>query len=75
LTPALAERVRVAELPPDTVLTRQEVATWLALPYPRQVERLGVPCLDLGRRTKRYRKGDVLAWLETHRNGNGRRVA
>ncbi len=48
------------------VLTRQQVAEWLQV-RPRQVERLGVPCLNLGRKTKRYRREDVLAWLEAQR--------
>jgi len=48
------------------ILTRDEVADWLKV-KPRQVERLGVPCLDLGRKTKRYRLSDVVAWLEQHR--------
>ena len=65
----LAERARVAELPADTFLTREEVAAWLALPYPRQVDRLGVPALRLGRRTVRYHKGTVLTWLEAYRYG------
>jgi hypothetical protein len=51
---------------PDAILTRDEVAAWLKI-RPRQVERLGVPCLDLGRKTKRYLARDVLAWLEAHR--------
>ncbi len=51
---------------PDAVLTRADVAAWLKI-KPRQVERLGVPCLDLGRKTKRYVRRDVLAWLERHR--------
>jgi hypothetical protein len=53
-------------LPPDTILTRDEVAKWLKL-NPRQIERLGVPCMDLGRKTKRYLVGDVMAWLQQHR--------
>jgi hypothetical protein len=48
------------------VLTRDEVATWLKVKA-RQVERLGVPCLDLGRKTKRYFAQDVMAWLEARR--------
>jgi len=48
------------------VLTRQQVADFLQV-RPRQVERLGVPCLDLGRKTKRYVREDVLAWLEAQR--------
>lgn len=50
----------------EAILTRQEVAAWLKV-NPRQVERLGVPCIDLGRKTKRYRLSDVLAWLELYR--------
>lgn len=49
-----------------TVLTRAEVATWLKL-KPRQVERLGVPCISLGRKTVRYLRADVLAWLQQQR--------
>ena len=51
---------------PDAILTRDEVAAWLKI-RPRQVERMGVPCLDLGRKTKRYRAGDVLEYLEERR--------
>lgn len=51
---------------PDSVLTRAEIAAWLKV-RPRQVERLGVLCLDLGRKTKRYLRRDVLTWLERHR--------
>ena len=51
---------------PDSILTRPEVAAWLKV-RPRQVERLGVPCLNLGRKTKRYLARDVLAWLEAQR--------
>jgi hypothetical protein len=50
----------------DDVLTREQVAALLQV-KPRQVERLGVPVLDLGRRTKRYLRNDVLAWLEAQR--------
>ena len=50
---------------PD-VLTRAEVAAWLRV-KPRQVERLGVPCISLGRKTLRYLRADVQAWLEALR--------
>jgi hypothetical protein len=43
-------------------------APWLKI-HPRQVERLGIPCLDLGRKTKRYLRTDVSAWLESKRRG------
>lgn len=51
---------------PDAILTRNEVAAWLKV-EPRQVERLGVPQLDLGHKTKRYLAREVLAWLEQRR--------
>ena len=54
------------------VMTREQVAEWLQV-RPRQVERLGVPCLDLGRKTKRYLTKDVLAWLEIQRRQSHRR--
>ena len=58
----------------NAILTRQEVAIWLKV-RPRQVERLGIPCLDLGRKTKRYMARDVFAWLEARRGVAGGRVA
>jgi hypothetical protein len=45
------------------VLTREQVAEFLQV-RPRQVERLGVPCLVFGHKTKRYLAADVQAWLE-----------
>ena len=51
---------------PDAILTRDEVAAWLKV-KPRQVQRLGIPCVDLGPKTKRYLAKDVLAWLEVRR--------
>lgn len=50
----------------DEILTRDEVARWLKL-KPRQVERLGVPSIPLGRKTVRYLRADVLTWLQRHR--------
>jgi hypothetical protein len=47
-------------------MTREQVAAWLQV-RPRQVERLGVPCLDLGRKTKRYFAREVLAWIQERR--------
>ena len=49
-----------------SIMTREEVAKWLKV-KPRQVERLGIPALELGRKTKRYLEKDVLAWLEAQR--------
>jgi hypothetical protein len=53
---------------PDAVLTRAEVAAWLKV-RPRQVTRLGIPCLRLVRKTVRYLAQDVQAWLEARRAG------
>ena len=52
----------------DEVLTKGQVAEWLKV-NPRQLDRMGVPCLDLGHKTKRYLKQDVWAWLEAQRRG------
>jgi len=54
---------------PDDILTREEVAAWLKI-KPRQVDRLGIPCLDLGRKTKRYLAKDVVAWLDARRRAD-----
>ena len=51
---------------PDAILTREEVAQWLRL-RPRQVERLRVPVLNLGPKTKRYLARDVSTWLDAYR--------
>ena len=48
------------------VLTTAQVGEWLQL-RPRQVQRLGIPYLDCGTRSRRYLKSDVVAWLEAHR--------
>lgn len=52
--------MRLSPRPDDTIMTRDEVASWLRV-KPRQVERLGVPCIPLGRKTLRYLRADVLA--------------
>ena len=52
--------------PLGAVLTREQVAEWLQV-RPRQLDRLGIPCLDLGHKTKRYVAEDVQAWLEAQR--------
>jgi len=64
-------RVTFGELPPNTLLKPDEVADWLKVKR-RQVQRLGIPCIDLGRKTPRYQVKDVLAWLETRRRRSGR---
>jgi len=48
------------------VLTPKQAAELLSV-RPRQLQRMGVPVLDWGHKTKRYVKQDVLAWLETER--------
>lgn len=53
----------------DTVMTQIEVAAWLKV-KPRQVERLGVPSIPLGRKTVRYLRADVFAWLQQQRRGS-----
>jgi len=60
------------DMPPGLLLTAEEVADWLKVAR-RQVQRLGIPWIDLGRKTPRYQVKDVLAWLETRRRDGGRR--
>ena len=51
---------------PNEVLTRQQAAEWLKV-RPRQLDRMRVPVLKFGHRTKRYLAKDVQAWLEAQR--------
>jgi len=55
-------------------MTRDEVAEWMKV-KPRQVERLGIPCIDLGRKTKRYFATEVLEWLQAKRVEQSRGIA
>jgi hypothetical protein len=50
------------------LLTRDEVAAWLQIPS-RDVARYGIPCFKLGRKTLRYDRAEVLAWLKDFRKG------
>src|SRR6266550_8224525 len=64
-------RAAFGDMPPDTLLTADEVAAWLKVAR-RQVQRLGIRWIDLGRKTPRYQVKDVRAWLETRRRDGGR---
>jgi len=66
-----ASNAALAEVLPDTLLTATDIGEWLKV-SPRQVQRLGIPWIDLGRKTRRYQVRDVLAWLETRRRQSGR---
>jgi hypothetical protein len=60
------------ELPPDALLTADEVGEWLKVAR-RQVQRVGDP-LDRSRPEDSSLPGqDILAWLETRRRDGGRR--
>ena len=59
-------RARMPDANADALLTREQVAAWLQI-APREVERYGVPCYRLGKKTQRYRRADVLHWLESKR--------
>lgn len=63
-----ASQVRYSELAAGELLTPAEVAAWLKITV-RQVQRLGVPYEDLGKRSRRYLVGDVKTWLERRRKG------
>ena len=53
----------LASLPPDTLLSRPQVATWLQATE-RQVERWRIPRIQLSRKVVRYRLGTVREWLQ-----------
>lgn len=55
-------KVAVAH-PPEAILTINEVAEWLDVSV-RTVERLDIPGVFLGHRTKRYLGKDVLKYME-----------
>jgi hypothetical protein len=48
---------------PEAILDIAQVAEWLQVST-RTVERLDIPCVFLGTRTKRFLGRDVLAYLE-----------
>ena len=51
---------------PQEILTLQQVAEWLQI-SPREVGRYNIPGFRLGKKTARYKRTDVEAWLETKR--------
>ena len=51
-------RASFGELPPNTLLTADEVGDWLQVTR-RQLQRLEIPCIDLGRKTPRYQVKDA----------------
>jgi hypothetical protein len=52
----------------EEILTREECAAWLKV-RPRELTRLGVPCVPLSKKLVRYIRADVTAWLESKRTG------
>lgn len=49
--------------PPEAILSIEQVAEWLQVST-RTVERLDIPPVFLGTRTKRFLGRDVLAYME-----------
>lgn len=58
-----AKRTAVVAHPPEAILDISQVAQWLQVST-RTVERLDIPSVFLGTRTKRFLGKDVLAYLE-----------
>jgi hypothetical protein len=50
----------------DTLLKAEQVARRLNV-RPKTVYGLGIPCVRLSLRTKRWRHGDVDAWIESRK--------
>lgn len=55
-------KVAVAH-PPEAVLNIEQVAEWLQVST-RTVERLDIPCVFLGVRTRRYLAKDILKYMD-----------
>lgn len=55
-------KVAVAH-PPEAVLNIAQVAEWLQVST-RTVERLDIPCVFLGARTRRYLAKDILKYMD-----------
>jgi hypothetical protein len=54
---------KVVAHPPEAVLDIEQVAEWLQISK-RHAEKLHIPCLYLGTRTRRYLGKTVLEYLE-----------
>lgn len=62
-----AAQVKTTELDGTVeILTREQVAEWLKI-KPRQVDRFGIPCILLGRKTQRWMRSDVIDFLRERR--------
>jgi len=73
LRPAVDRRAHVvaaaiSELPPDALLTAAEVAGWIGVHEATLAnwrrEGVGPARVKVGKRAHRYRKADILDWLE-----------
>lgn len=67
--------MRKADLPPDEILTRSEVAQLLRCSEPHVtalIERDGLPAFRLGK-LWRFRRSEVLAWCERRTNAKSER--
>lgn len=64
---ALHENRLLLSFPETAVLNVKQVAQWLGVST-RSVERLDIPCVFLGTRSKRYLGKDVLAYLEQRKS-------
>jgi predicted DNA-binding transcriptional regulator AlpA len=51
----------------DPLLTAEEVAAILGV-RPKRVYELGIPSVQLSARSLRYRRDDVVSWIEERRN-------
>ena len=58
----------------DAILTVQQVSDWTQLSV-RQIQRLGIPYVDCGKRSRRYIAADVRRWLEARRTSRSGSVA
>jgi hypothetical protein len=60
----------LGELAPTTMLTAEQVGAFVGVSG-RTIRRAGIPCVTIRPRVTRFFARDVLAWLESQRNGRG----
>ncbi len=58
----------LAELRDDDLVDVHQVARWIGC-SPRTIWRAGVPWVEITPRVKRFRAGDVRAWIRAHVRG------
>jgi hypothetical protein len=65
---AAPRAVLLCELPDDALVRAEDVGRYIGCSA-RTVQRAGIPYVEITTRVRRYRMGDLRAWLEHQRRG------